>query len=226
MSCVLESKTAELNRLPTFKIIPNALSNENIEVLNDLTKKQIGQQQWYGRTTYWHESFKAEEVHQSITLEHEGLHRSNTPIDALTMIFLRTLQEFGVSMQDYRFNLEVYLDRNEVNKENAAKSEMFWQRDRVTTNGGSEFADYSMIFLLSEEKTWKGGDLHLQYGGEPINRTEFKNSDAPILVIHPRFNQAVIFKNSDSGHMVEPIEPLAETVQRDVLVITAQLVKQ
>ncbi len=226
MSCVVEIKSSCLNLLPTFKVIPDVLCSTDLNTVIELTTTQTGKKQWYGRTTYWQESFKAEQKDQSFTIEHAKSHASNVPIDKLTMLFLQTLQDFGVSMQNRQINLEIYLDRNEVHKENSTKSGMFWHRDRVTTNNGSEIADYSMIFLLSQENAWKGGNLHLQYGGEPVTRTEFKNSDAPIVLIQPRFNQAVIFKNSDSGHMVEPIEPFAESVKRDVLIMTAQLVNK
>lgn len=50
-------------------------------------------------------------------------------------------------MQNRKINLEIYLDRNEVHREDAKKSGMFWHRDRVTTNNGSLYLDYYMMFL-------------------------------------------------------------------------------
>lgn len=212
-----------LNSLPTFRIIPAVLSQKDLDNVQALTHTQTGIKQWYGRTTFWQENFTARLSDQTITINHAQPHPSNIPLDSLTKVFIQTIQSFGESLQNRQINLEVYLDRNEVKKDESAQSGMFWHRDRVTTNGGSEVADYSIILLLSHENTWKGGSLHLQSGGEPISRKEYKNSDAPTVLIRPRFNQAVIFKNSNTGHMVEPLEPVADTVHRDVLIMTAVL---
>lgn len=212
-----------LNSLPIFKIIPAVLSQKDLENVQALTRTQTGIKQWYGRTTFWQENFTARQSDKTITINHTQPHPSNVPLDSLTKVFLQTIQAFGESLHNRQIKLEVYLDRNEVNKGESTESGMFWHRDRVTTNGGSKIADYSIILLLSHENTWKGGSLHLQSGGEPINRKEYKNSEAPIVLIHPRFNQAVIFKNSNSGHMVEPIEPVTDAVHRDVLIMTALL---
>lgn len=219
-----------VGHLPVYKIIPNALSEDDTKTLEKIIQTETGQKQWYGRTTYWTEIFSAKVGNAGqITIEHTKNHFGNTAIDNLTTLFLKTIGSF-VDLKNRTVGLQIYLDRNEVAKQNSATSGMLWHRDRVTTNAKSDsadcparFGDYSVVYLMSPENQWKGGNMLLQHGGEAISRREWKNSQEPVVTIQPKCNQAIIFKNSDSAHCVDPIEPINETVQRDVVVITAVL---
>lgn len=223
--------SATIEHLPLYKIIPNVLDEDNTKTLEKLTQTETGQKQWYGRTTYWAETFNAKVDNTGqITIEHKKKHFGTTAIDNLTILFLKTIENFNVDIKNRTVSLQIYLDRNDVTKQDSATSGMLWHRDRVTTNVKSDsadcvakFADYSLVYLMSPENQWKGGEMLLQKGGEAISRQEWKNSQNPITTITPRCNQAVIFKNSDSAHHVNPIEPINESAQRDVVIITAVL---
>lgn len=213
---------------PAYRLLPNALSDTRLETLKEFTTNPSPRKQWYGRLNLWNERFQAVHTENlSFKFTHVKHHKGNSALDELTTLFLRTVQSLGAKFEDRPINrpieLEVYIDRNQVNKENAAKSDLFWHRDGITTSLGEFFADYSMVYLLSQETGWKGGDMLLQSGGRPIDKQRWENSKEPITTIRPSFNQAVVFKNSDSAHRVEAIEPIGENVQRDVLIITCKL---
>lgn len=218
----------ELLVTPEYVIYPNVLETEDINLLMQCEDLGRSEEQWYGRTTLWKESYKA--VLRSAffhSVDYRNYHKCTSVIDKLTKCFLRSIQKLNPRVTDQKVDLEIYIDRNRVTKENASKSGMFWHRDRVTTDGGQGFADYSFVYLMSSELNWKGGEMSLQKGGKPISREEWQNSSNPIFNYQPLFNQAIIFKNSDSAHSVEPIEPVLDWnwTNRDVVVITAVLEK-
>lgn len=224
MQCLSTERHSGINTALTYKIIPNALPESSINALKDFTINTSPKKQWYGRLTFWKENFQAiQNGYHAFTYHHLTDHPGNTSIDELTGLFLRTIQIFGEDLNNRTIDLEVYIDRNEVNKEESKKSGLFWHRDGISTKNGVSFTDYSMVYLLSNEQEWKGGDMHLQQGGKPIDSQSWENSNEPILTIQPRYNQAVIFKNSDSAHSVDAIDPIGESVQRDVVIITCKL---
>lgn len=224
MQCIDNEKHILTNLAPEYQLIPDALSASKAHALKEFTVHLSPKKQWYGRLTFWTECYHADvDANLVFTMHHVKKHPGNDIMDELTSLFLRTLLNFGVELQNRRIELEVYIDRNEVNKSNAKKSDLFWHRDHITTKIGDAVADYSMVYLLSDENEWKGGDMLLQKGGKALDRERWENSKEPITRIHPRYNQAVVFQNSDSAHKIEAIDPVGDSVQRDVVIITCKL---
>ncbi len=123
--------------------------------------------------------------------------------------------------------MESYLDRNVINLKNAASSGMFWHRDSIIVDGQKKIADFTMILLINGKfQDWEGADVVLQLGGKygEVGGYNWINSDFPKIMLTPRYNEAIIFKNSDTGHMVTPLTLLSDsTVQRDVFIITCYI---
>ncbi len=214
---------------PLFSVMPGVLLEEEIQLLHQLTHISTLELQWYGRQTFWKETFEAKISEDGITIAfiHEKESEFLPIIDKLTALWLSRLQEFGVDIMHKRIRLESYLDRNTVDLNNMVSSGMFWHRDIIHVDGSKRIADYSMILLMNgKNQEWEGADLVLQRGGDykEEGRYLWVNSENPLITIRPAYNQAIIFRNSDSGHMVTPLKPLSHLpVLRDVFITRCYL---
>lgn len=231
IALALFSSQAYAMELPSFLVFPNVLSEQEIRVLHQMTHQSTPKQQWYGRVTFWQEIYEAKvsEDGKGIIFSHEKESEFLAIIDRLTFLWLTRLPELGVDLRGKRIILESYLDRNVVEPENMASSGMFWHRDIIHVDGSKKIADYSMILLMNgKNQEWEGADLILQQGGgyKEENSYVWVNSDNPLVTIRPIYNQAIIFRNLDSGHMVTPLKLLSHLpVFRDVFITTCYLPK-
>lgn len=210
---------------PMFTVLPNALEESDLESLNQLTQTSTPKLQWYGRFTFWQEVFEAEQNDGGNMIYHHNRNSEFLPvIDKLTSIFLTQLQQLGIDISKKRIILESYLDRNIVPPEKMESSGMFWHRDAMLVDGIKKTADYTMILLMNgKNQDWEGADVILQKGGDYQGKGSYVwvNSDNPQVIVKPAYNQLIIFRNFDCGHMVTPLKPLHnQTVQRDVFITT------
>lgn len=164
---------------------------------------------------------------QDIIIKHDAKHAIDAVSDKLSKLFLMKVQELGADIARKRIFLLSYFDRNIVNPKNAESSGLFWHRDSITVDEKQEIADYTFLLLTNGKiQNWKGAKVVLQQGGNYRQGADYQwiNSDNPEVEITPRYNQAIIFKNSDTGHMVTPLILLSdETVQRDVFILNCFL---
>jgi len=231
IALVVFSSQAYAQELPSFLVFPNILLDQEIRVLHQLTYESTPEQQWYGRATFWQEIYEAKvsEDGESIIFNHEKESKFLAIIDKLTSLWLRRLPELGADLRGKRIILETYLDRNVVEPENMGSSGMFWHRDSIHVDGSKKIADYSMILLMNgKNQEWEGADLILQQGGSYKEKNSYVwvNSENPLVTIRPVYNQAIIFRNLDSGHMVTPLKPLSHLpIFRDVFITTCHLLK-
>lgn len=216
-------------QLPQFTLVKDVLKESEMIQFQQLTEEFQSELLWYGRYNFWRESFegKMNDTDQTFIYTHYNEHVSNTITDKLATFFLEKIREFGVDIANKRIILQSYLDRNVVNIENAASSGMFWHRDVITVDGQLEIADFTMLLLINGKvQNWEGADVGLQFGGEYSDEGSYSwvNSDFPKVMLKASYNQAIVFKNSDAGHMVTPLIPLSDIpVQRDVFIINCYL---
>jgi hypothetical protein len=209
---------------PQYAVVPDVLEESEMIQLSQLTNS-APELLWYGRYNFWKENFEAEvdAAGQDIIFRHVNEHECATVTDKLSKLFLTKVQELGVEIAKKRIILQSYLDRNIVNSKNAASSGMFWHQDSIIVDGQQKIADFTLILLANGKiQNWSGAKVVLQQGGEysKTDPSRWVNSDHPKIEITPRYNQAIIFKNSDAAHMVTPLEPLSdENVQRDVFIL-------
>lgn len=214
--------------LPQFVLVSEVLDESEMAQLQQLTQECQPNLLWYGRYNFLRATFEANvnNVHD-IIFTHVDEYPSDVVVDKLSNIFLTQVQAFGVDIINQKIALEVYLDRNIVILESAASSGMFWHRDSIVVDGQKQVADYTIILLMNGKvPDWQGADIVLQLGGGYAEEETYNwiNSRFPEIIVHPRYNQAIIFKNSNTGHMVTPLIPLTNApVQRDVLIITCYL---
>lgn len=210
---------------PQYAVIPDVLEESEMIQLNQLTNS-TPELLWYGRYNFWKENFEAEfdAAGQDIIFRHVDEHEYDHVFNKLANLLLSKVKEFGVDFSKKRIILESYFDRNIVDSKNAATSGLFWHRDAIMIDGQKKIADFSLILMTSGKiQNWEGGNLVLQLGGEYIKKDSYswKKSEHPEVVLTPRYNQAIIFKNSNTGHMATPLKLLSEApAYRDVFIIT------
>ncbi len=215
--------------LPWYLVSPHILPEKEIEYLHQLTHDVIPKAQWYGRFTFWQEVFEADVSAdgKTIVFSHEIDNKFLPVMEKLASLWLKRLPELGFDIAGKHLVLESYLDRNVVNLENMGSSGMFWHRDSILVNGSKKIADYSMILLMNgKNQEWDGADLVLQKGGGYKDKGSYvwMNSTDAFITIKPVYNQAVIFRNSDTGHMVTPLKLLSDLpVSRDVFIMTCYM---
>lgn len=198
--------------------------------LQQLTEDYEPKLLWYGRYNFWREGFEAKinDISREILFTHYQNSVCDFVTDKLARIFLTQVQAIGVDLTGKRIILESYLDRNIVNLENAAKSGMFWHLDSITVDGQKKIADFTLILVINGKvKAWEGADIILQLGGYYAKEESYEwiNSDFPEIIFHPTYNKALIFKNSNTGQMVTPLIPLANScVHRDVFIVTCYFI--
>lgn len=217
--------------LPQFTVVKDVLEDSEMIQLGQLTKGSQPNLSWYGRYNLWYENFQARlnGAGEDLIFTHFNQHACDYITDKLSKLLLTKVQEFGIDITNRRIIMESYFDRNIVDVNNAASSGMFWHRDTLMVDGQKKFADFSLILLANGKvQDWQGGDIVLQLGGSRGEDTagsyNWINSDFPKINVTSRYNQAIIFKNSDTGHMVTPLTLLSGvTVHREVFIITCYL---
>jgi len=214
---------------PTYHVAPNVLSLAQAQTLKGFMNNSSPVKQWYGRTTYWKKTFEFKVKGQNFDGKHTQKPLKNEAVNELISLFLRTIsQQFKQNLEGHTCCLAIYIDRNDVTKATADKSTFDWHQDLFISTSDMEedlskgaLAHYSMVYLMSDESTWTGGDMHLRYKVESE-----KSSKAPEVTVKPKLNQAIIFENIHSEHNVECIQPVNESVTRDVFLITCIFQKQ
>lgn len=215
--------------LPQYVLIHDVLEEVEMSQLQQLTENTQPNLLWYGRYNFFKESFAAniDKSNDNIEFTHFNHHPCNVITDKLAQIFLTKVQEFGEDSKK-RIVLEVYLDRNMVTLESSSSSGMFWHRDSIVVDGKKQIADFTMILLINGKiQNWNGADIVLQLGGQYAEDAGYTwiNSSFPKVMTPICYNQALIFKNSNTGHMVTPLIPLDNLpVHRDVFIITGYFV--
>lgn len=204
-----------LSQYPAFDIVPKALSTDDFNLLHALTAGEA-RPLWYGRLRLFTYAFDVAIKKEKITSNHTLKTPVVSALDSIARLFFDTLRAFN-EYKEGKWNFACVIDRNEVTPVNAKDSGLFWHRDRQYDNGEG-YAQYTLLLLLSDHTLWKGAELSLQLGGEKV-KDEWVKSSHPVIHLLPRLNQAIIFRNIDSAHAVEPLTPLQGTVQRDVFIL-------
>lgn len=214
MGEVSAEKKAILSKFPLFEITPNALSQEDLNILIAFTDNKP-ENTPYGRQRLW--TFKFDAIVKGITITRLPI----KPLDAVTKLFFDALRSFN-EFKEGKWKFSAYIDRNEILKENAEKSGLSWHRDRFEDNSPpTDYAHYTLFLLLSDHTLWKSGELGVQLGGEKATDGSWVNSKNPEVRLMPRFNQAIVIKNLDSAHYVAPIIPTISLIKREVFILTA-----
>lgn len=201
-------------------------------------------QQWYGRETHW--TFKYSVLwDSSLYFDFDFPLNHNVPLQvlqslqSLTQTFLQVIFSFSSKDEEHlrqnqrRIFFECYLDRNRVTKENMIQSDLFYHRDRIKIGDKQmEYADFSLILLLNDHITWKGGDILLEKGGyrgghsyqEWIRTTPTSQEEKKCIHLQP--HEGLIFRNDNSLHAVTALSDIPqEGVNRDVFVLTCYFEK-
>ncbi len=220
MGEVSAEKKAILSKFPVFEITPNALSQEDLNLLLSFTNNKP-ENTPYGRLRLW--TYKFEAIVKGTNIASSQPIR---PLDAVTKLFFDALRSFN-EFKEGRWKFAAYIDRNEISKENAEKSGLAWHRDRFDDNSPpTDYAHFTLFILLTDHTLWKSGELGLQLGGEKATDGTWINSKNPEVHLMPRFNQAIVVKNIDSAHYVAPVIPTNSTLRRDVFILTANYVSK
>ncbi len=200
---------------PNYTVVPEMLSRSELHKLRQLTSTETPQKQWYGRQTYWNETFEPgyHKVKKNFTYV----------IDKMSAIFLEKIEEMGENISNHNISLEISLDLGVSIYKKEKENEMFWHRDAIEVDQEIKFPQYSMVLLLTRnDGVWNGGDFVLQKGGRyAADGKTWENSRDPMVTLVPKYNQAVIFRNDNSGHKVTALIPKKEVaISRYVAIIT------
>ena len=219
MGDVSDDKRAILSKFPVFDITPNALSQDDLNLLLAYTNNKP-ELLPYNRYRLW--TFKFEAVAKGTEVSSSYI----KAVDSVTRIFFDSLRSFN-EFREGRWKFAAYIDRNEVFSESAEKSGLNWHRDRFEDNSApTDYAHYTLFFLLTDHSLWACGELGLQLGGEKAKDGGWINSKNHEVHLVPRFNQAIVVKNIDSAHCVAPVKPTQALLKRDVFILTANYISK
>lgn len=224
--CLFSSSIYSGGDMPQYAVVQDVLEESEMAQLNELTNNPNPELLWYNRYNFLKENFEAkfDDTNQNFTFTHSAKHPFDHVSDKLSKLFLTKAQELGVEIAKKRIILQSYFDRNSVDSKNFTSSGLFWHRDSILVGQNLQIADCALLLLTNGKiQNWKGAKVIIQKGGDydPNNASSWINSDSPEITVTPRYNQAIIFKNSDTGHMVTPLIPLSSEslVNRDVFIM-------